>query len=534
MSKFFKNLKSTKIKLSLISTLLSLFFLAFLSQKLFYFRWIGYESIPKTANILDEKNYVAAGYSFLKTGVPTAWSNLNAYTLPKEKNEQVIGFNNISLTVNNQEPNLKNKKQFDYPIFYVTNTDVGKGEESILLVQPFLDHSPLAGIFYSLWTKNEPTHFADFAIADFRKGALFLGIFSGLLIFLTAFLLTRKWLIAFFSFFIWSLAPTYVLASRYALIENLIIPLSLLTLIFLIIFQQYQKKTIWLLLAGLFTGLAISTKESGLFILLMSIIILVKEELSWKKWLSYLSPSLIIGSSFYIYAWWLAPNLWTNLFFNQIGRGFFGSLSFLYSARQINFEGFPLDGFWLWGLILTAIYFFQKEKGIFSWLLIGFFSYLLVFLIFGGSNYPWYWLPFIPFVVLISGHELYNLLIKPNVVSLLLFFLLPFSTVMFWGRDVLKENNHIGFYRLSLIIFLVAFLFFKLKNVPWQKYNSKFHLIKLKPLIRILQFKKGLIFKVAWAFFFIFILFITFRLSGRGIQYIIANWNHLPEPFFFK
>lgn len=521
-----------KIKLSLILALLALVLLAFFSKKLFYFRWIGYELIPPTTNILDEKNYVAAGYSFRKTGIPTAWSNLNSYTVPKEKKEdKVVEFNNISLTVNGQEPNLKNRELFDYPIFYVTNTDVGKGQESILLVQPFLDHSFFSGVFYSLWTKSQPTHFADFAVGEFRQGALFLGVLSGLLIFLCAFLLTKKWLVAFFSFFIWSLAPTYVLASRYALIENMLIPFSLLTLIFLIVFQKYQKKILWLILAGLATGLALATKESGLFVLLMGIFILIKERFSWKKWLSYLGPSLVIGSSFYLYTLWLAPDLWTELFFNQTGRGFFGPLNFLYSSRQIPFEGFPLDGFWLWGLILIPLSFFRKEK--LSPVLIGFLSYLLVFLFFGGLNYPWYYLPFIPFLVLVSGQELYSLLNKPNLVSLLLFFLLPFSTIMYWGWIVFNKEGQINLYRWSLVIFLLAFLCFKLKDISWQRYKGKFYL-KLKPLIKILQFKEGIIPKIIWSVFFAAILFLTFRLSGRSLQYIIANWGHLPEPFFFK
>jgi len=522
-----------KIKPPLIFALLALILLVFFSKKLFYFRWIGYELIPQTTNILDEKNYVAAGYSFRKTGISTAWSNLNSYKkLAEEKKiNRAVDFDNVSITVSGQEPNLKNKKLFDYPVFYVTNTDVGKGQESILLVQPFLDHPPLSGIFYSLWTKDQPTHFADFKVADFRKGALFLGVFSGLLIFLCAFLLTKKWLISFFSFFIWSLAPTYVLASRYALIENLLIPLSLLTLAFLIVFQKYRQNLLWLILAGLTTGLAISIKESGIFVLLMGILILVKERLPFKKFLFYLVPSLVIGSSFYLYALWLAPDLWLGLFFNQTGRIFFGPLNFLYSSTQIPFEGFPLDGFWLWGLILIPLSFFRKEK--LSPVLIGFLSYLLVFLILGGNNYPWYYLPFIPFVVLASGYELYRLLTRPNLVSLLLFFLLPFSTVMFWGRMVYRNESQADFYRLSLGFFLLAFLCFKAKDINWQKYKGKFR-FRLKPLIRVFQFKEGLIFKLVWYAFFGVILYFTYQWAGRSIQYIIANWGHLPGLFVFK
>ncbi len=44
-----------KIKPALILTFLALVLLAFFSKKLFYYRWIGYESIPPTTNILDEK-----------------------------------------------------------------------------------------------------------------------------------------------------------------------------------------------------------------------------------------------------------------------------------------------------------------------------------------------------------------------------------------------------------------------------------------------------------------------------------------------
>ncbi len=118
-----------KIKISIISLTLASILLAFFSKKLFYFRWIGYEFIPQTTNILDEKNYVAAGYSFLKTGIPTAWSILNGYLkLAKEKGVKgVVDFNNVSLTLDGLEPSLKNKHLFNYPLYYVTNTDVGKG-----------------------------------------------------------------------------------------------------------------------------------------------------------------------------------------------------------------------------------------------------------------------------------------------------------------------------------------------------------------------------------------------------------------------
>jgi hypothetical protein len=104
---------------------------------------------------------------------------------------------------------------------------------------------------------------------------------------------------------------------------------------------------------------------------------------------------------------------------------------------------------------------------------------------------------------------------------------------MFWGRTVFKEDGQAGFYRLTLGLFLLGFLFFKAKDFPWQKYKGKF-VHNLKPLIKIFQFKEGLIFKLVWYAFFGVILYFTYKWSQRSIQYLIFNWGHLPEAFTFK
>ncbi|HUW24461.1 MAG TPA: phospholipid carrier-dependent glycosyltransferase [Patescibacteria group bacterium] len=522
--------KATKIPWLIF--LLSVIFVGHFSKKLYYFRWIGYESIPGGTAILDEKNYVSAGYSFRKTGIPTAWSNLDAYViLAKEKKRaNSTEFNGISITLGGNTPDLKNKKNFDYPIIHVADVDIGKGQESILIVQPFFDHSPLSGIFYSLGVKNPPRFFADFKMEEYRKGALVLGILTSVLLFYCAYLLTKSWWAAGFSFFVYSLAPTYILTSRYALIENFLIPLSLLVIIFLQLFKQ-KRQSIWLILGGIATGLAISTKETGIFVLIMGLVILIRERLPIKKLLIYLIPGLIIGLIFYFYAFWLAPELWQNLFLNQANRGFFGPLNILYSASQLHFAGFPLDGFWLWGLILIPVLFFRKERP--GEILIGFASYLLVLLIFAGSNYPWYYLPFIPFLVLASGCELAYLLKQPNIASLALFFLLPFSTALYWGRNVYRRGGQVGFYRLIIMLFLASLVVAKLRRVNWaivKRKTPKF----LLPIIDLFGWKDGLVFQVGWYLSFGLFLYLTYKWSRQGFQYIIANWNKLPEQFRLK
>jgi len=118
------------------------FLVIFLSKKQFFYRQLGYSSIPFTTDILDEKNYIWAAKSFLQTGIPTAWSNL--FTYKKLTNGgSLVG---INIYFEGKRPSFKRIEEIKFPLTAVAEIDVGKGKEHILMVQPFLDHSFLSGV----------------------------------------------------------------------------------------------------------------------------------------------------------------------------------------------------------------------------------------------------------------------------------------------------------------------------------------------------------------------------------------------------
>jgi len=300
-------------------------------------------------------------------------------------------------------------------------------------------------------------------------------LLNAILLFMIAFILTKHLLAGFAAFFIYTTAPSFVLSSRLAMLENTLIPLSLLTLLFLLLFKRYTTVKInlsymSLALAAVTTGLSIATKESGIAVLIMSIAILVQYRISKKMLALFVFPSLAIGGVIYCYFFILSPGLAWNIFGNQTGRGFFGPLNFLYSMTQMRFNNFPLDGYWLFGFISVFVLHSDKEKRL--ELLSGFVATLVTYLFFAGLNYPWYSLPFIPFLVLASAIFVDDLIRKPQLLKGLIFFTLPLSSSFYWGFITRNDvNNSTLMYRgLLLTIILVILVsgwkhFFKHKNI---------------------------------------------------------------------
>jgi hypothetical protein len=205
--------------------------------------------------------------------------------------------------------------------------------------------------------------------------------------------------------------------------------------------------------------------------------------------------------------YYLSPNLFFKLLFDQANRGWFGPLGFLTSMLQPPFERFPKSGYWIFGLISLISLCFKNIKKYF-YLFIPFFTYLFIFLFLGGANYPWYYLPFLPFIVIASAVVIYQILKKPNPISLVFFYLLAFCSSFFWGYFVFHQtqNNYLIF-RLSLICFTLIFV--------------------------LQKFVKRPITKFIWSFFIVLILFQVCKWNIQGFQYIISNWNNLPTNFYF-
>ena len=479
--------------------------LAYLSKKFYYQKWLGYETIPE-ASSLDEHDYPVAGYTFRKTGIPLGWSTMDIYKILDDQNQNSqIGYKDLNITISDQAPSFQNRKSFNYPLTMAIDVDIGKGIETIRVVQPFLDHPPLGSLLFSLTTKN-PKSFDDFRIKDIRLVSLYAAILTAILLFIFSYQLYGNLLISYFSFFIYSTVTTYVLVSRFALFENLIIPFYLFSHIILLLSFRFQPKTkhLFYLFSGIIVGCSYLVKEIAIFALISGIIILINRREKFKNMLFFISPPLIIIGFYYLYSYLLAPELTLKLLFDQVNRGFFGPLSFLSSAYQPQIKNFPLEGYWLWGLI-SILYLGLSNFKKHSILLIGFLSFLFCYLILAGLNYPWYSFPFIPFFIIASAYLIHRLIVSPTIINLFLFFLLPFSSSFYWGYILYHpQTNLVSLYRGFLIGFLGLFIFRK-------KYRSG-----------------SLLPKIIWISCFFAILYFVNKWNLKSLIYIISHWGKLP------
>lgn len=495
---------------SQILFLLSSVFVIFCAFKFFAYKKLAYQVIPATTDILDEKNYIWAAKSFLQTGIPTAWSNLEAYG-NKARNE--LQFDGVSIVLKGEKPSVGNIAKFNYPAIVVSQIDVGKGNEHLRFVQPFLDHSFFAGLIYGLTTPTQTKSVTEVRAEEYRLVAIYVSLVTSLLLFFLTYLLDGHPLTAIFSFFIYGTATVYLLSSRYSLIENLLVPQTLFCLLFLVLSKKdwftklWQKRLLWVL-AGVWAGLALATKELGIALVLAGVFILLNYRVARKNLFWFLLPAVLIGSSFYLYALAVSPKLFIAVFQDQTKRGFFGSLNFLHSFYRPYFSGFPLEGWWPFGFICLA--FLAQEFKKHQEILLGFASFLFIFLFFGGLNHPWYWLSFVPFLVMASAVFLKNLVLNPSVLKIFIFFLFPFSSSFYWGRSVFHDSSiNLFWYRAFILFFLTLTGFCYLAR-------------KLPSL------------KIVITLILLAILFIVLKWNQQGFTYIIANWGRLPEPFFLK
>ena len=115
--------------------------------------------------------------------------NVNSYNreiykeLDDKKDNSNLSFDGISINTQGQKPNLKNKQLFNYPVTTVIDVDIGKGKETIRIVQPFFDHPIFGSWLYSLPIKNIEK-FDDIKPSDYRKVSLIISVITGFSIFL--------------------------------------------------------------------------------------------------------------------------------------------------------------------------------------------------------------------------------------------------------------------------------------------------------------------------------------------------------------
>lgn len=125
--------------------------------------------------------------------------------------------------------------------------------------------------------------------------------------------------VALFSYVLFAFHPYYLGISRFLHVDSLMTNFMTLSYLFFLIFIKNNKKTLYILLSGIFLGLAVLTKSQALFLLPIMFVSIVIEFLTSKENLSFYSlykkiilPLSIIFITVVIVYFILFPAMWSN------------------------------------------------------------------------------------------------------------------------------------------------------------------------------------------------------------------------------
>lgn len=503
-------------KVALLIGLLVILFL--ILKQSHYLRSVGYDQIPDAYVILDEHTNIWHGLSIRKSGVPAAWSNINAY-----KNGSGGDVNGLNLSVADYKlPTLINYGEFPKPVYVLHPVYIGTGKtlKKVGFVQPYLDHPPLGALILSSFVNRDIKTFSDLLPTDLRRASLWLGALTGALIFLLGWQVSKFFFVGLLSAAIYGSVPTYSLLSRYALLENVLNPLMLIVLNLLVflklIIEKHNKKVVLinglLISAGIFSGLTALTKIIGWFMLPAGILLLLFWKVTFKRILLFAIPATIIGSLYFAWGLYLDPKLFLDIVFYQgIDRGFVGSLNFLTTLSGVGIVNFPFDGWWMGGFLALLMISFKKEYAPIIFTAI---TYLIMTLFLGGANYPWYYMPLIPLMCVATSLLIWKVATQPNFILIITFFLVFFSSSFYWGYGVFQAEKQLTnytqpyqVYRLLLIIFLSAGV--------WLSIRRRFEINNISLKI--------------WFVFMLLVIYQLWKWNSQSILFILSHWGKYPS-----
>lgn len=511
LGKFFKR------RLKVVILILSLIVAFYYINQSRYLRKLGYETIPET-EIADEYDYVWQGISLRRYGVPIGWTMFDGtYSNPKfgTRTGNVDGFKVI---INGEHIDFKKFKEDPRPVVAITQIDWSKGLEHMTFVAPFLDHSPIGGIIYSLGVGSDVTKLDQVKAFDFRKPSLILSLITAILLFVFVFQITAKPLVAALSSAIYSTVPTYIFASRGAYLEN-VSSLFILSCLVLLLFsiELVKKKKVRLsyfliFISGVLGGVGILSKEISIGFILGAFLTAFITKVSVKHistmFLGVITPIIIYA----LWAFWMQGSLFTSLIFANSVRSDFGSLKFLTIFQSLRFSNFPIDGWWIWGMfslfIIGSLSKIKENKYLFLSLPV-FFAFLTI-IFSANSNYPWYWISTIPFIAGVSAMVIFDLFENPKFVNLATFFFMPFSSSFYWGYSVFHQNSNMNLNVYRVLFITIFSVFVAMKYLKFGKYT---------------RYTRYL-----WFFILTVFLFEAFKWNFRSVQFMVANWGSLPMP----
>lgn len=340
------------------------FFYKYKTSILFIFVWIflsivflhGYNRYPYEGHG-EEQAFAWAGFSYLKSGVPTSWSH---FDYPKE-----------SLV-------------FDGKIGKSDNLKIG-----VKLVRPWFDHPPLFSVLSGLGP-----YFAGFSEIEVFPNSLIRipSVVAFVLTLPVLYLLAKKmsgWKIGILSMLFFGLTPSYVFGGRLAVPE---VFFALFYILMLLLWKKFEDSgKYWLtFFVGVLAGIAGIMKITGFLLLPLFMFFALS-----KKNFRVVIILLLTQIPFIVYLYWYAQSLDIEVFLQILNRqGFrpvgWTSLPFIFSSPGYDIS-FSYDGWYVLGIVSTIALLVKKIKNlkILKW---GIFYWFCVLIFTAGQQdmLPWY------------------------------------------------------------------------------------------------------------------------------------------------
>lgn len=473
-----------------------------IKQSLFY-RWFGYETIP--APVTDEFDYAWQGISLRRYGIPLGWSMWSGEYMSDKYKSKGGSLDGFVISYGGKEIDLKQYLKDPTPYYAIKEVDYIKGKEHMFFAVPFFDHPPLGGLIYSLGVDNSVVQVDQVKAVAFRQPALVMAVVTAVLLFILLFLISNNPLMATLGVVIYSTVPTYLLATRTAFLENVVSPISLLQLIVLYLAIKKFQKNYLFILSGLICGISVLAKEPAISFIAASLILMIMSKVSRKNIILFLSSVALPILLYVAWGFWLQRDLFLGIFLANAGRGYFGAIKPVTVLEALKFKNFPTDGWWIWGIISFLMISYKARRKELLFITIPLTCHIILILLLGSPNYPWYFVSTIPLLAACSAIFTWRIIKSPTIASALAFFFIPFSSSYYWGRVALSLEPSINHYRYAFLIFALL-LFARLK------------------------YSKSMIMKIIWFVFMIILLRKIVIFNQVFFPYLIAHWGNLPVP----
>lgn len=361
-----------------------------------------YDRLPPFGETKDEFMYPWAGMTWMQTGTPMSWSYFPSY--PK-------------------------------------GTDVKLWGETFRLVSPWVEKPPL----YSLLTGqvmllSGAQTLSDVRFTTLRLIPIFLSLITIIVLGLTVRQVTNE-AVALISSLLYAVTPTIVMANRLSLTENLLTPLTLLTLYIYVKPAQGKFSLFKPFILGLGCALTLLTKNVSIA-LPISLIILMCGKREWKPALIVALISIIGIIIHPLMGWYYDWGLFTAVledYRQAFILGFPETIAsiFLYPVighkEKIFLDGAMLSGYIL--LLAAPFWLRVRHYGDRILPLLSFpFAYLgLMCLMVGGKSwFGWHLFPVYPFLSFVLSVALYELFTAPEFLRFMFFFMtLAASSIRF-------------------------------------------------------------------------------------------------------